>query len=105
VHHREDGKRVRYLAPPATALAPDVARPVRWLVFPRYTPGVATRLRPLAKPEALERLLACCLSLPEWLTPESVSALVALLRAAEVRELVHASLPEAVRALQELVAA
>jgi len=104
VHQREDGKRVRYLPPPASAVPADVtAHPLKWIVFPRYTPGVETRLRALSKPEALERLLACCLSLPEWLTPESVERLVALLRAAETHELAMASLPEAVRALQALI--
>ena len=104
VHRREDGKQVRYLPPPASALPADAAaHPLNWIVFPRYTPGVGTQLRALSKPEALERLLACCLSLPEWLTPDSVERLVALLRAAETHELVLASLPEGVRALQTLI--
>jgi hypothetical protein len=104
VHRREDGKRVRYLPPPASALTADAAaHELRWIVFPRYASGVETRLRALSKPEALERLLACCLSLPEWLTPESVGRLVALLKAAEAHELALSSLAEGVRALTELI--
>ena len=61
VHRREDGKQVRYLPPPASALAADAAaHPLNWIVFPRYTPGVETQLRAALEargPRAPARLL------------------------------------------------
>jgi hypothetical protein len=58
IHHRWDGKIVRYLNPPAATLGPepDRSHPVRWIVFPRYAPDVQTTLRPLGKPT---RCIAC----------------------------------------------
>jgi hypothetical protein len=103
VHEREDGRRVRYLPPLGSPDARAIAHPARWIVFPRYAPGVATRLLPLAKPEALERLLACCLTLPEWLEEAGVGRLVALLRAVETFELPLSSLAEGVRQLEPLL--
>jgi hypothetical protein len=103
VHEREDGRRVRYLPPLGSPDRRATSHPARWIVFPRYAPDVETRLLPLAKPAALERLLACCLTLPDWLDAEGVGRLVALLRGVGTWELPLSSLAEGVRALEPLL--
>lgn len=54
-YRRYDGREVRYLLP-GNERQPAAAA-VRWLVFPSYHPGMATRLRPLDRVSALMRLL------------------------------------------------
>jgi hypothetical protein len=98
-HRREDGKIVRYLAPPAASLAdPDRTHPVSTLLFPRVAERAA--LRPIPRPEALRRLLAQCLVLPERLDPERVRNLVAWLRGLRCYELATGPLPQAVAAVR-----
>ena len=98
-HRREDGKTVRYLAPPRRARVPDDRTyPVSALVFPRVAPR--TRLRALPRPEALRRLLAQCLVLPEHLDAERVRLLVAWLGGLRCFELESGPLPEALAAVR-----
>jgi hypothetical protein len=98
-HLREDGRIVRYLAPPRRRIA-DQGRshPVTTLVFPRV--AERTRLRALPRAEALRRLLAQCLVLPERLDPERVGRLVAWLRGLRCFELATGPLPQAVAAVR-----
>lgn len=98
VHEREDGRRVRYLRPPAgSTVADDAAgQPVRAVIFPRYAPDAPPTLSPVEPCEALQRLLACCLSLPEWLSAGSVEDLVRWMRRLDCWELRSSSVPEAI---------
>jgi len=99
-HRREDGKTVRYLEPPRRARLrdPDRSYPVAALVFPRVAPR--TRLRALPRAEALRRLLAQCLVLPEDLDAERVRLLVAWLRGLRCFELESGPLPQAMAAVR-----
>jgi hypothetical protein len=99
-HEREDGKIVRYLEPPRRALPRDMDRtfPITTLVFPRVAP--ATELRPLARPEAMRRLLAQCLVLPRALETRDVRRLVAWLRGLRCFELDSGPLSSAVAAIR-----
>jgi len=103
VHHREDGKRVRYLRPPASAIAPDSegGHPVRALIFPRHAPEARPSLRPIGRCEALQRLLDSCLSMPDWLSAQSVANLVHWMRGLESFELTTRTVPEAVAMVQQ----
>jgi len=98
-HRREDGRIVRYLAPPRRAQLsdPDRTYPVSTLVFPRV--AERTSLRALPRPEALRRLLAQCLVLPAGLDPVRVRRLVAWLRGLRCFELATGPLPQAVAAV------
>ena len=60
VHHRCDGQRVRYVQPPpASRSRPSgKARPVRWIVFPRFHAAASTAVRRIGQREALESLLS-----------------------------------------------
>jgi Coenzyme PQQ synthesis protein D (PqqD) len=99
---REDGRLVRYLAPPRDALAADASTPVGWIVFPRYTRGADTVLRPVRKSEALRRLMAECLVLPNLLDAAGVASLARWIRSVETYELIMDSLAEAVGEVQRL---
>lgn len=105
VHRREDGERVRYLAPGRASLALDLpeGHAVRGLVFPHYAPDATLSLSPMTRLEALRRLLECCLSLPEWLDAERVGRLVEWIRELECYELRASSLGPAIDALTALL--
>jgi hypothetical protein len=99
-HLREDGKVVRYLPPPRRArLAdPDRTLPVATLIFPRV--AGTTGLRAIPHSEALRRLLAQCLVLPERLDGERVRGLLAWLRGLRCFELACGDLLDAVAAVR-----
>lgn len=104
IHLREDGKHIRYLSPPSGSIRPD--RPegyaVRWIVFPAYTPGAQSELRPLAKVEVLQRLFAQCLSLPGHLDKAAIERLVDWIKPIDGYLLPNSNLNEAVRLLNGL---
>jgi uncharacterized protein (UPF0276 family) len=96
-HVREDYVRVRYLPPPAASLPPpDASARARWIVFPRYSPGVDTALHPLDRPAGLRRLLDESYVRPGSLTRAKVEAMVQWMRTVDCYELPFSSLPEAV---------
>jgi hypothetical protein len=98
IHHRWDGKIVRYLNPPPAALdpAPEKGHPVHWIVFPRYSPDACTELQPVAKAHALHRLLQQCVAMPAPLDQAKVASLVRWISEIPCYELPMSSLDEAV---------
>lgn len=57
VHHRADGKKVRYLLPHAAQLPNDGNRaPIKAIVFPRFRQGAEIHLASISKIQALQRL-------------------------------------------------
>ena len=57
IHHRTDGKRVRYLSPsPHDLPSANSSSPVDFLIFPKYIDGAENRLVALDKTDALRRL-------------------------------------------------
>jgi hypothetical protein len=104
IHHRSDGKIVRYLNPPPTTpdSEPEISYPVCWIVFPRYSPEARTELRPLGKAASLHRLLEQCLAMPAPLDQAKVARLVSWIRDIPCYELPMSSLDEAVALLDQL---
>jgi hypothetical protein len=102
-HMREDAQIVRYVNPDPDPTWWTRSDPVRWIVFPDYRPDAVTALRPVTKPEALRRLLAECLVLPERLDRVGVERLVDWIRGISCLELTMSSLAEAVGLLKEAV--
>jgi hypothetical protein len=101
-HRRGDGKLVRYVAPPAGAAQwPPV--PVSHIVFPRYEAGVRTELKPVARSEALRRLMAECLALRQRLDHHNVQQLVHWISHVECAALTFSSLDEAVELIAQAV--
>jgi hypothetical protein len=103
-HDREDGLSVRYLPPPPTSMPPQgrVAR-IDVIVFPRYEAGAKTSLRTVSAADALSRLLAECLAIPQKLTLQAASTLVETVERAACWELISSDLDDAVASILALV--
>ena len=106
-HVREDFETVTYLNPPSASFRYDWNRtyPVGWIVFPRYSPGVSTALRPIGKAEALRRLMSENLGVAASLTKRNVRNLVEWIQRSECYELPNSSLQLAVQLAAELLKA
>ena len=101
---RPDGKRARYLMPGEDVrwAGADAAVAARWLAFPRYHPDHATALLPLAKHEALARLLPGIYLLSGSLDAENLESLIAWIEQLECFDLPLSSLDTATALLDEL---
>ena len=101
-HQRSDGKVVRYLPPPVDPGDPalDRAYPVRWIVFPRYTPAGPIRIEPVPRVEAMHLLLDQCLALRLRLHSGLVQALVDWIATIECHVLTFNELHAAVRLVE-----
>ena len=75
VHHRVDGKTVRYLPPPRSRRPNGACLPVSRIIFPKYDQTASTALAPLSRGVALRRLLKECLTLPVNLSRRRVGEL------------------------------
>jgi hypothetical protein len=95
LHHRADGRDVRYL--PVAADADAV--PVERLLFPVHRPHASAAVVPLPRVEALQRLLRGFLPLREPLGPPLVERLIAWSGRVRAAALVHGELGGAVRAI------
>lgn len=103
VHLRSDGKRVRYLPPPAHAVPPpETRRPVAAIVFPRYRPEQATTLEPMDSAQALQWLLRECLVVDARLTLDRVAGLLAWIEQTPCYRLVVSDLDTAVALMKAL---
>ena len=103
VHHRSDGKDVRYLPPPPPVAIPAEGLPARVIVFPSYDPDVVSDLRPVGKGDALKRLLNQCLIVSTPLHVEQVASLVRLIKAVACYDMATSSLDDAVALVRALV--
>jgi hypothetical protein len=103
---RPDGQWVRYLLPDRDLrwANRDAGAVVRWIVFPHYRPDRGTALVPLAKHEALARLLRGVYFLSGKLDGPNLDKLVAWLDAIDCFELPLASLDDAEALLDRLCA-
>ncbi|MES9900166.1 MAG: PqqD family peptide modification chaperone [Sedimenticola sp.] len=102
---RLDGKCVRYTPPQVDPFDPDYDRPlpVRHLVFPKYSPDTSTRLTPVDRVSALQRLMVECLAIKRPLVKDDVEWLVEWIKGIECYELPNNSLDEAVKSVVDLV--
>ena len=96
VHWRADDKRVRYIPPPADALL-NPPTPVSHVIFPRYRQGEPTLLRPIARAEALGRLMGECQALSQRLDRANVAQTIDWMSAVDCFELNFSSLDDAAR--------
>jgi hypothetical protein len=105
VHDREDGVSVSYLPPPPASM-PSLGRAARpaMIVFPRYVPGAAPRLRQVPAADALARLLSECLAIPRRLDTDAVAAVVDVVERAGCWELTTGELDAAARQVMALPA-
>jgi hypothetical protein len=103
VHHRLDGKHVRYLVPDrAHWVDPAMREPVGWIVFMERLKEGSTKLLPMDRPQALARLLIECMPLGNALDSADVSRLISWIGGVSCFKLRFASLDEAVERLARL---
>ncbi len=101
VYLRADGKRVRYVSPPASSQPKKgESALVEGVVFPRYQPGGKTEMRPLGKTDALRRLATSGSSGRE-LRDEDIQAMIDLVERSECYELVFSDLQRSLEMLGE----
>ena len=74
-HGRSDGKMVRYVPPPADRVQKTPAA-ISHIVFPHYDKASKTELKPIARSEALARLMSECLALRQRLDRNSIEDLL-----------------------------
>lgn len=97
IHNREDGKQVRYLPPPESALVKgNSAYPVKTIVFPNYDPSSKTNLKPITKVETLRRLFGDCKAIPLDLTLQQVEDMANWIKSVDCYQLTINDLDEAV---------
>ncbi len=101
---RPDGQWARYLRPGRDLnwAGPDATEAVRWIVFPRYRREGATTLRPLARHEALARLLRGVFFLSGVLDAANVEKLVAWIAPIDCFDLQLSSLDRATALIEKL---
>ena len=104
IHHREDGKYVRYLTPPelASQAALQQSLPVRAIIFPHYAPESKTSLSPCKAASALKYIMDDCLALPNALTKKNIGELVQWLGKTPCYTLTMSSLEDAVKVIDEM---
>lgn len=101
-HRRSDGKVLRYIAPPlaATKQAP---LPVSHIIFPRYGEDAPTEIVPVARSEALARLMAECLVLRRRLDRHNVADLLRWIEVVEFHALTFSALDTAVELVTGMI--
>jgi hypothetical protein len=95
IHHRDDGKRVRYVRPVAAQVQKEPGQ-VSHIFFPLYAKDEPTRLVPVARADALARLMDQCLAFRLQMTPGNVKDLVNWISGIDCYALTFSSLDEAV---------
>jgi hypothetical protein len=101
-HERMDGKVVRYIPPPAAAIQ-QMRAPVSHIIFPRYDKDGTTELKPIARSEALRRLMDECLALHQRLDQDNVGELVRWIAGIDCYALRFSSLEEAAELVAQAV--
>ena len=101
---RPDGQRARYLVPGEDLpwAEPDASAEVRWIVFPRYDANCRTSLKPLARHEALARLIRGVYFLSGTLDARNLDALVGWIEGIDCFDLPLSSLDVAAVLLGDL---
>jgi hypothetical protein len=105
VHHRMDGKVLRYVPPSIVGqvAGPNAVGTVQAVFFPHYSPGARPRIQAIARAEGVRRLMEECLTVPARLTEHDVSGLVALTRSVEFHELDYPTSDDAVRQIKGVI--
>lgn len=97
IHTRLDDKLVSYHLPPGRIAPAEIARPVRMVIFPLYTPGGSGELLPISRAEALGIMFGQCLDKGPQLTVADMQGLVTGFQAARCFSLRHDDLDVATR--------
>jgi hypothetical protein len=103
VHHRSDGKKVRYLAPPTNlSVAINTRQPISAIIFPHYCPTHITSLEPMSSLHALQALMQECLIVDKCLNKDNVSSLLSWIENTPCYSLKIGNLEEALMLVRKL---
>lgn len=105
IHHRLDGKKVRYILPEPGRYAwakPTSRRPVDSLIFLNRVPEAKSSLRPIARADALSRLADEFCPLGDGLTAEKLDQMIGWMTRIDCLELKYSPLDEGVEQLIKL---
>jgi len=104
VHHRLDGKKVRYLLPAAghAWARPASRRPVDTLIFLNRVPEAKSSLRAIARADALSRLSNEFCPLGDGLSAEKLDQLIGWMTRIDCAELKYSPLDEGVEQIARL---
>jgi hypothetical protein len=104
IHHRLDGKKVRYLLPAAghSWARPASRRPVDILIFLNRVPEAKSSLRAIARADALSRLSNEFCPLGDGLSAEKIDQLISWMTRIDCAELKYSPLDEGVERLAKL---
>ncbi|QBQ54432.1 PqqD family peptide modification chaperone [Nitrosococcus wardiae] len=102
IYHRQDGKKIRYLAPHDISNQVTISYPVRQIIFPCYIAGITTYVQPIGRAEALNRIAEGGYDVNSRLNSTTISELVNWISNIECWELRYSSLPEAINHIQKL---
>ena len=100
-HGRSDGKIVRYVSPPPDRVQKAQAS-VTHLVFPRYDGQSKTELQPIARSEALGRLMSECMALRQRLDRNNVNDLISWITGIQCYALPFSCLDEAAELITQM---
>jgi Glycosyltransferase (GlcNAc) len=104
IQHLENGSSAVYLQPPTAAIAPyDQPRQITHIVFPRHQAGASTSLKPVSQIEAVTRVLAQWVSIPDPLTLEDAGALVHWIEQIQCYELLSGSIDASIDQIDGLL--
>jgi hypothetical protein len=102
-HLRGDGKIVRYVAPPADRVQKAPAA-ISHIVFPHYDKESKTELQPIARSEALGRLMTECMGKKQRLDRNNVEQLIHWISGIHCYTLPFSSLEDAAELVTQAIA-
>ena len=103
LHHRVDGKHVRYVSPPMDSTPPPgTSRPVGAIIFPQYLPGKVTTLKPISKIKAMVQLEQQCLIIGVYLDKGKVADYLKWIERTPCFQLITTDLDKAVELCRAL---
>jgi hypothetical protein len=102
-HLRSDGKVVRYVAPPADRIQKGPGS-ISHIVFPHYDKDSKTELQPIARSEALGRLMTECLGKKQQLDRNNVEQLIRWISGIQCYALPFSSLEDAAELVTRAIA-
>jgi hypothetical protein len=104
IHHRLDGKKVRYVLPSAghSWAKPAARRPVDGLIFLNRVPETKSSVRPIMRADALSRLAGGFCPLGDGLTAEKLDQMIGWMGRIDCLELNYSPLDEGVEQIAKL---
>ncbi|WP_157862517.1 PqqD family peptide modification chaperone [Nitrosococcus halophilus] len=102
IYQRQDGKKIRYLAPHDISNQATMGYSVRQIIFPSYVAGITTHVQPIGRAEAFNRIAEGGYDVNRRLNSTTIAELVNWISNIECWELCYSSLAESIDHIGEL---